>query len=297
MQVKNNIFWYSNKEFAQDAFLLYFFSFAKKGFASPDEDSAGELSSLAKQFLRKLWPTKFGSMSDEELNVTDTKKQYKKIDVLIQINNDCYIIIEDKIGTNVHNDQINVYAKRLNEEDKIPQENILCVFYKTIEQAFSEPEPIVNCTRQDILSILNQYKGSNLIVLNYRQYLQDMEDMTENWRRTAMNQWDSWSWRGFFRHITESGLMDYRSEKRLDGWKYIDNQNGGYYGICWKLWRDDDKIKLEKKGLIPMIGTLYLQLTSEKKVSIRVSCNIQNYSKSMGFIYNTTQYQHQGTVI
>ena len=78
MQVKNNIFWYSNKEFAQDAFLLYFFSFAKKGFASPDEDSAGELSSLAKQFLRKLWPTKFGSMSDEELNVTDTKKQYKK---------------------------------------------------------------------------------------------------------------------------------------------------------------------------------------------------------------------------
>ena len=75
--------------------------------------------------------------------------------------------------------------------------------------------------------------------------------------------------------------MDYRSEKRLDGWDYIDNQNGGYYGIWWKLWRDDDKIKLEKKGLIHRIGTLYLQLTSEKKVSIRVSCNIQNYSKSI----------------
>lgn len=274
MKIQHNIFSYATAELSQDAFLCWFFSFARKDLKANEEDPDGKISALAKKFLRDAWPEKLGNLSDADLNVSAVLRQYKNIDVLVKVNEIYNIIIEDKTGTNVHNDQINVYAKSL-MDDNIPQENICCVFYKTMEQSWKEPNA-VNRTRQDMLALLNQYDGDNMILLSYSQHLQDMEDASSSWRHKPTEQWDSWAWMGFFRHLSENGLVDYHG--KCDGYGYVPNPSGGFHALWWECWRDGDWQLLKDKGLAPAIDNLYLQMTSEGRIYLRYHCVKKHYS-------------------
>ena len=281
MQIQNNFFDYAAGGLSQDAFLCWFFSFAKKEFNAHDEDPGGEISCLAKKFLREAWPEKLGGLSDEELKVTAVLKQYKNIDVLIKVNDLFSIIITDEPCADVHGWRINAYEKTLICEGKTSLENIRCIFYKTADNPHIEPDA-VSRTWKDMLAMLNQYKGNNLIVLSYRQHLQDMENALNSWQAEPIENWNSQAWTGFFSHIAESGMIDYSNafkyNFRYDGWKCPSDASRRICALWWKSWKEGLGPGLERKGLLPAIDVLYLLMTSQRHIELCFSCENKNYS-------------------
>lgn len=94
-----NIFNYATSELSQDAFLCYLIEWAKPEYQKADE----HLNQLAISFVLELLE-KDNSYKIEKVEVW---KQWHHIDVCALINNEYFIVIEDKKGTKEHSNQRN----------------------------------------------------------------------------------------------------------------------------------------------------------------------------------------------
>ena len=115
---KPNLFNYATKELSQDAFICWLLAWADKSYESD------ELHQLAKKFLETLF-SKFNLNDQVQVESVQIVQQFKKIDVLCLINlatglsglqktkspsrNSYAIIIEDKVGTSQHGNQLQNY--------------------------------------------------------------------------------------------------------------------------------------------------------------------------------------------
>lgn len=208
---------------------------------------------------------------EEEVKVTSIKKQYKNIDVLIEINNKYNIIIEDKTFTSQHSNQINRYKQVLLDENK---ENIICVYYKIVEQSFKE-EGVINITRKDILNILIKYNTSNNVIEDYKNYLKWIDDDVNAYKNTPIINWKlkyKHTYRGFFTHLVDNSIIE---NSRFKGWSYINNPSGGIWGLWWYFIDNNilEEIGLKKVG----VDELYLQI-EDNKIAIKLKIN-KNISK------------------
>ena len=80
--------------------------------------------------------------------------------------------------------------------------------------------------RKDFLRVLDDYKGKNQILMDYKQYLQDVEAATngyKDWSKDSKKSWEAWQ--GFYRCL----------EGDIDGskWEYVHNQSGGFLCFWW----------------------------------------------------------------
>ena len=103
--MKPNLFNYATSELSQDAFLLWLLEWANPSNSEYDL----ELYKTASDFLRKIIDV------DEEFDIKTVvcKKQQYHIDVLAIVNNEIAVIIEDKINTQEHGNQIARYRQQL----------------------------------------------------------------------------------------------------------------------------------------------------------------------------------------
>ena len=110
MQTRPNIFDYATSELSQDAFLAWYFRWA-------DEDMTDdmELHENARAFLKKYITLRQPGYN-EEIRKVWVERQYEHIDVLVKINDKLSIIIEDKINTGQHSNQLERYAKVISGE-------------------------------------------------------------------------------------------------------------------------------------------------------------------------------------
>ncbi len=109
--MENNLFEYATKELSQDAFLCYLLAFGK--------DKKSLLYPVARNILNNL------TIRDEVQNII---RQYEKIDVLILTEKHA-IIIEDKINTGLHDNQIEIYESKIHK--KYPNLKVIVVYVKT----------------------------------------------------------------------------------------------------------------------------------------------------------------------
>ena len=190
--INNNLFYYGTSELTQDAFICYLLSFGMKEYKST------ELNRCAIELIRK-----FG-ITDEMIEVTKIQRQYKKIDVLVTVNNNYKIIIEDKTFTSQHDNQISKYKKCL-LDDGIDNEKIICVYYKIVEQPYTEKEA-VNITRKDILSVFEKYCNitDNVIFKNYVDYL--------NWIDNDVNS---------YKTVPKQSLAEICAEVIKNGYEFV----------------------------------------------------------------------------
>ena len=72
---------------------------------------------------------------------------------------------------------------------------------------------------------MNSYKGTNSILVDYRNYLQSITDKIKSYKTIELSKWSWYSWIGFYLEL----------QKRLgDGhWDYVANPNGGFLGFWW----------------------------------------------------------------
>lgn len=236
--MKPNLFAQSTKELSQDAFLCWFALWADQESITYDS----ELSEISKTFLNFLLKT--GGLKDVEIQKVKTWRQWEKIDVWISINDKYSIVIEDKLFALASNNQLDRYAQvAQNWCDKNGHTSIL-IYYKTgnetretIEKAESKGYHIIE--REQVVEVLDHYRGSNAILLDYKEWLAKMTESYSFWKTAPIKDWsrNSKAWIGFYTHL----------EKEYEGliirWHFVSNPNRGFYNALLN-WQKHDGIPL-----------------------------------------------------
>jgi len=226
---KPNIFDYATSELSQDAVLAYMLAWAH-----PDHKKMTKLHKLGQCFLRTLLAKAGQKIGDIEKVTVQTQDNH--IDVSVDINEKIFMIIEDKVDTMRHGEQIKRY-KEIAEERFDGGRQIVAIYLKTGNESASyhpESELAACFFRADVLGVLgaNQNTGSD-IVEEFRIHLQRLEDDTNSFKESDLiardddgQNKDGWLWRhaheGYFMYLEEKLNWD---EK---GWGYTPNKSGGH---------------------------------------------------------------------
>ena len=106
MTARPNLFSYATSELSQDAFLCWLLSWADPQLENED----ASLAETAQQFVEALL-SKTSIELQAEVTKLEVKKQFQAIDIVVLINDDVALIIEDKVHTENHSDQLRRYRK------------------------------------------------------------------------------------------------------------------------------------------------------------------------------------------
>lgn len=228
-----NIFSYATSELSQDAFFCWLIRFADNEFASSNK----ELHEIGLKFVSLL-----AGIEPSSIHNVVVGRQWENIDIWVEINSDAILIIEDKTDTSIHDNQLERYKKIVEEEYLGKRDRQYFAYVKTGNEPKSINDIVKSnhykvINRQDILSVLNQYKGSDPLLIDFRAHLQEIEDKTESFASLPVNQWDWYAWQGFYIQL----------EQFLDGldWSYVANPSGGFLGAWWhQVNSKDDKVQM-----------------------------------------------------
>ena len=242
-----NIFSFATSELSQDAMFAYLIKWADPKNMSIDK----EMCQLGQSFLELL-------TSSEKLiiNSVEVGRQWRNIDIWVEINQDTILIIEDKTNTSIHDNQLDRYREIIEEEYKGKRNKQLFTYVKTgnepkvvLEEIKKKGYKTIN--RAQILTVLKTYKGNNPIVLNYKDSLQVLEDSTNSYINSAIDKWNGDAWQGFY--------MEIEKHRHDIQWGYVPNPSGGFWGAWWHFMTPENNENIE----------MYLQF-EETKLCIKI---------------------------
>lgn len=229
--MKPNLFKYGTGELTHDAILSWILDWGNH--------KENELYNLANKFIRLL--------TGEEIIVENIEilQQYKYIDVLIKLNKDKIIVIEDKLDTKEHSNQLAEYKQIAEKEfkgkkkyytyitvgDESDYDHVLEKGYKVIE-------------RKDLINLIKDFLGINDILDNYYNYLDDINKDYNSHKENDLDKWTARGWQGFYKEL----------KKRFPqgGWGSVNNPRGEFFAFYWDFCdlRYQDKVDY----------TIYLQM-------------------------------------
>ena len=223
---RNNIFNFATSELSQDAFICWLCNWVNFDDNDLSEDEK-KLKELAIDFIEKMSGEKLG---DRKVNI---KRQYQKIDVLLEIQNktefitkedkkdkkipvvDMYVIIEDKVGTGLHSNQQKTYRDIISEKNE-SRAKIKVVYYKIYDEdnmeRLKEDGIDIIFERKDMLALLEKYKNSfnNILVEDYYNYLNNIEKDVNSYIDKKLEDWNSNCYIGFFKELkNEKNLLEH----------------------------------------------------------------------------------------
>lgn len=229
-----NLFNYATSELSQDAFLLWLLEWG-----NPENKNYDcNLYEISKTFILFL----IDESEFFEIESVECMKQYKNIDVLALINKKIAVIIEDKIFTNEHGNQIEKYQS-------IVQRNlganciIKSVYLKTGNECLrslrikSQKEKFKIVTRNNLLNVLCSRSCTNVILRDFLDRIKSIENATLAYEREPVLKWSPFAWQGFFLKL-ENLLCD-------GEWGWVPHP-GKFWGYWWNYrWLGDCGVKLQ----------------------------------------------------
>lgn len=255
-----NIFSFATSELSQDAFLAWILSWADPSMRKQDSS----LNDIAVRLLQKM----LGVNSSFAIKSVKVDCQWQKIDIWAEINDDIFLIIEDKTDTSVHDNQLERYREIANDHYK-GERRVLGAYVKT----GNEPNSIINyikhigytvIERIDVLNCIKDYTGQSDIVKYFLKHLWELEYDTNSFREKPYLEWSWHAWQGFYKEL----------EKHLDidNWDYVANPAGGFLGIWWNWVSIYD----EEYGQLRM----YLQIEQPEKLCVKIEFKGERGSRS-----------------
>lgn len=226
-----NLYEFATKELAQDATLAYILAWAQPEY----RESHRGLHELGTAVLRALLATKVCETDIPAVTALKVKTQIGRIDVLALINDESengrVLLIEDKVETHEHSNQIERYIETAKE--LYPNREIVPVYVKTgnTSRAYLPDEnKCGHFLRQDILGILNQHPDTgDTIIENFRAWLQNRENETNSYCEVPFSEWgDRWvRCEGFYMEL-ENRMSENNPEWGYVEWGYVSNPAGGF---------------------------------------------------------------------
>ena len=234
-----NLYSFATKELAQDATIAYILAWADPKY----RQSHPRLHALGTKLLCSLLRTQevdlpiITTLQIETQVTLRIKTQDVRIDILVRINMDqnanrIILIIEDKVGTTEHSNQIKYYKKAVERNYKGCYDHLVAVYLKTGNESKEYLPPKNKCgsfMRRDLLDVLDGFQNTqNTIVNDFRTHLQRWEDNTNRWKSECYRKWQWQQWEGFYSALESM----WRNKGDWCGWVYYSNRSGGFLA-CW----------------------------------------------------------------
>lgn len=225
-----NIFDFATSELSQDAFLLWMLNWANPENKKYDNG----LFETAQKFVRLL----LGKDNSFLITSVRTYKQLKSIDVFAVINNSFSLIIEDKVNTGAHDNQLKRYKEWASLQSDFKNLELSCVYLKTGNESLSylkrikQEEEYNIILRKDIIEILRTNNSHNNIVVDFYNHLTALEKNTNSFKELKVVDWSRDAWQGFYMELEERLEINVKT----DAWFYVSNPDGGFFGFNWH-WR------------------------------------------------------------
>ncbi len=219
-----NFFRFASSELSQDAFICWLLEWANP---KPDYIEAdNELHKVAQAFVRLLLlPDK--STANLHISSIECISQKNNIDILALIKDEVYnkqyaLIIEDKIDTTIHDNQLVRYSEDIKKRYKNWEHH--CVYFKTgneskhslgkIEKDYNQWSKDNNfyfkiVLREKVLEVLGSCKTTNLIFTDFIGNLNRIQRLTETYKNQekVVGMWGNTAWQGFFMKLEEIEIL------------------------------------------------------------------------------------------
>ncbi|MDH6367816.1 MULTISPECIES: PD-(D/E)XK nuclease family protein [unclassified Breznakia] len=256
---KNNIFEYATSELSHDAFIAWLVSYSYENTSQDDV----KMSELSKRFVDELLTKdSYGNkiIDVSNLKLKSVERQWKRIDVLANYGDSKFILIEDKLLTSEHNEQIKKYKDLVlaNENFQTDETSICCVYYKIYEECWDQSDEkkyinIVN--RKRLIEFFGNDENKvivqgNIILQSYYNFLLSIEDKYKF--NKPISQWSDLTYAGYYQYLVANKL------ENIDWiiWKWTHRPSGGQY-IC--SWSTTELQTLVNKLLIIKVANNYLE--------------------------------------
>ena len=116
--MKPNLFNYATSELTNDAIICWILDWT---------NSEHEIYKNLSQDMIRL----FTKNKDLDVESVKIKKQYKNIDVLVEVNDSEVIVIEDKVKTSSHSNQLERYKDTIDNEEFYKNYNKHYIYYNS----------------------------------------------------------------------------------------------------------------------------------------------------------------------
>lgn len=277
MRQQPNLFSFATKELSQDAVLCWLLSWADSAQAA----AAPALNQVGKDFI-SLCLNRAGR-EPIEIEQVDVARQVDHVDVRAVINGHLPLVIENKVGTREHSDQLSRYhdvARGWGFTD----EPLLVYVQTGYQDDYSSVEAAgyAVITRKDFFKLQASPTGQRAISENdiFREFavhLQRLEHLARAHQVVPLAEWEHHgAWFGFFEELQER-LMD-------GGFGHVPNPNGGFPGFWWggPSERGDvhPYLQLEGDKLCVKISTDRTDPGFRRRARIEWSEHITNYAQA-----------------
>ena len=251
MPIKPNLFALATKELSQDAFIAWLLQWA--------DPSCGEhnrsLHLVAQSFLKELLSLQGTPPGD--INRVEAGRQWENIDVWAEVNDSHLLLIEDKVGTGPHSDQLSRYRAT---GEKWCQERgcqLVCVYIKThsdsahnLENVRRQGFAVLN--RRRFLDLLEAHDIQNDIYTDFRDRLKDLERIESRFDQKKIGDWDGNDWKGLYQALEQ--------RRPVVNWGYVNNPAGGFWNLVLN-WFDLEGVcpymQIEQGNLCFKVGEVY----------------------------------------
>lgn len=245
-----NLFKFATSELSQDAFICWLLSWAKKDYEI-GSDKQKALNKIAIRILA-LFFTKANKILPSDIDTIVVRRQVSNIDILCIINDTYCVLIEDKVGSIQHSNQLVRYKQfMMNGHDiTFSEDKVIAIYLQTHDQSNYKTvtkDGFYPVIRRELLDIFENEQVEVLknsdIYTNFYDYLQSIEDAVQSFKYLPVSEWGHKAWIGFFQYL--------QSQLGEGNWGYVANPSGGFMGF-WGLGRRVDDLDI------------YLQLEQDK---------------------------------
>lgn len=226
VHLKPNIFDYATSELSQDAFLCWLLKWAEEEARSDDP----QLHTIANVFIKEIFDL-HNCQLNESIQSVCIKRQFNSLDILAIINEKYAIMIEDKVFTSHHSDQLRRYLEIVKTHPETWYLKPIPIYYKIVEQGDysgvteAEYKIFMRTKMIEVLSGLH-VSTTNDILNDYLKYLKQIDTSIESYKSLPITEWNSFSWQGFYR--------DLQKELKNGKWGRVANARGGFWAFWWK---------------------------------------------------------------
>jgi len=260
--MKPNLFRIATSELSQDGFLAWLLEWAD----SENSQYNINLHKTAQDFVRIL-------LGKDDFKISQVKagRHWADIDIWAKINDEYFIVIEDKTNTKEHSGQLERYKEIATEHYKDRNIEICLVYLKTgneskasINNISRKGYKIVN--RKSLLNILKNRQIQNDIFNDFFEYIVSIENETNMYAKlnNITTYWKAGE--GFFLCVQE--MLNEWSD-----WSYVSNYSGGFLGF-WYHW-----------NTVEEIGDIYIQIENAFENGIKLLLKIQNWNPDLNVLY------------
>ena len=242
-----NLFDHATSELSQDAALCWCIAWADSRYAAADP----AMHAIGRDLVASMYNTAKAEAPGGDYSVV-IKRQLEHVDIVAEIGANHLLVIEDKVHSAEHSNQLNAYALALAAE--YPQRQRVFIFLKTGDQSSYrgvQADRWTTFLRHELLAVLRRGDGCrNAIYLDFLAMIEGREAAVQRFRTTPVSEWGD----GDPAYI---GLFLQLQILLGDGdWRYVPNPSGGFLGFWWNnegIEGGEIYLQLEEDALVAKI--------------------------------------------